>query len=158
MKGFLRRWIDEAAHANKEEKVPGGELPASANMYTASVAPEADYQGTDAWQTLGAVESELFQEQGVTGTAGRIPARTGTVSEPKNNRAQDTSKNLEFNTPKVHKGDDPDLAEACNKIASLLAMAYRRPATIKRAGEHQATSGNRELANSARSSVHGVVQ
>jgi hypothetical protein len=53
--------------------------------------------------------------------------------------------------------EDPNLSVAQHEIATLLTTAYRRSVTLARAVEDQATSGNRQLANSAAPSVHGVV-
>jgi hypothetical protein len=54
--------------------------------------------------------------------------------------------------------EDPGLAEAQREIAALLAGAYRRYSTIERVGNDQSpNSGDKELANSSSSSVHGVV-
>lgn len=55
------------------------------------------------------------------------------------------------------KGDELSLTEARNRIANLLAIAYRRLVAMQRAQDDQATSGNYGLANSLRSSVHEVV-
>ena len=54
-------------------------------------------------------------------------------------------------------GETAETTQACNRIAGLLATAYRRSVTLPRAVEDEATSGNHELANSGRRSVHGVV-
>jgi hypothetical protein len=56
-----------------------------------------------------------------------------------------------------HVRDDPRVNVARGEIAALLAFAYRRYATIPRVGDDEANSGKHELANSAGSSVHGVV-
>jgi len=54
--------------------------------------------------------------------------------------------------------NDSAASDAREEIAGLLATAYRRYAAIQRAGSDQRKdSGDGELANSRRSSVHGVV-
>lgn len=53
--------------------------------------------------------------------------------------------------------DESSLIEVRRKIADLLAIAFQRYTAVERAGEHGKTSGNDELANSSRPSVHGVV-
>jgi TubC N-terminal docking domain len=53
--------------------------------------------------------------------------------------------------------DNSDLIEVRREIADLLAIAYRRYAAVMRACDHQPSPGTHELANSRRSSVHGVV-
>jgi TubC N-terminal docking domain len=54
-------------------------------------------------------------------------------------------------------GDAANTTQARNRVARLLAIAYRRSVKLSRAVEDQAILGNRELANSATLSVHGVV-
>jgi TubC N-terminal docking domain len=54
-------------------------------------------------------------------------------------------------------GDAAETIQARNRIAGLLAMAYRRFLASRRPVEDQATSGDRRLANSTTLSVHGVV-
>ena len=54
-------------------------------------------------------------------------------------------------------GETADTTQARNRIASLLATAYRRSVTPPRAVKHQATSGNDRLAILVTPSVHGVV-
>jgi hypothetical protein len=63
----------------------------------------------------------------------------------------------EPDTRAVAKDDARSLAEARHRIAGLLAIAYRRFATIQRAAEQQKTSANPGLANKSGPSVHGVV-
>jgi hypothetical protein len=60
-------------------------------------------------------------------------------------------------TRKVRQDEDRLLAEARHTIARLLAVAYRRFATIPSVAERSKTSSNPGLANTPRSSVHGVV-
>jgi hypothetical protein len=55
------------------------------------------------------------------------------------------------------KDNDDDLTVARNRIASLLAVAYRRLVTMQRERDGRAISSIRELANTPRSSVHGDV-
>jgi hypothetical protein len=54
--------------------------------------------------------------------------------------------------------EDPLLAKARIEIASLVAIAYRRHGAIQRLGpDRPVSSGKGDLANSCRTSVHGVV-
>jgi hypothetical protein len=66
----------------------------------------------------------------------------------------------EADTRGVPKNRDTQLQLARTTIAGLLAAAYRRFVEAQRARAEQAVQDNRAnqgLANSARSSVHGVV-